>query len=140
MRIAGDYNYEMETLIAYTVDQSLQNNLIQLFAQEPYTVEFKYHFIEFLNAITNRPVLVSLYDIGYLCEDKLDLIPLINRLKPDISLIVISEANSSGSTAKRIHRNRIHYYLRKPLDYQELFIAVNSAFDYNRRQIYARGW
>ena len=135
----SDNAYELKTLIVHTSDNQLKNELPQVFANEPYKIELYSNSFKLLQSILRRPVLVCIYDVGKARKEKLESIPVITRVKPDISLIVLCDADSE-KLIKKIHQNHLYYFFQKPFDYDELLVAVRSAFEFHQKRIYARGW
>ena len=137
--MATESAYELDTLIIQTANANMKKELSTVFANEPYQIGIVNNSFRLLQSILRRQVLVCIYDVGRGRKEKLETIPVIIRVKPDISLIVLSGIKTE-KIVKRIHQNRLYYFFDKPVDYEELLIAVRSAFEFHRQRIHTRGW
>ena len=64
--------------------------------------------------------------VGRNAEREVDYIPCLNRVDPELPIIVISE-HDSVELQRKVRRHRVFYYLLLPLDREELGAVLRSA-------------
>ena len=127
MRYQNQHKLEDNTLLVFTEDVEFNNELACFFANQPYRIEFYDKTSDFLKNILRRLILVSIIDIGCPRKLNLDFVDIVARVKPEMSLITISETHSEKTITSRVWK----YYcdsLQKPVDYDKLFVSVDIAF------------
>ncbi len=74
---------------------------------------------------------IMITDVGLPDGDTLDLLPKIQKLKPNMKIIVIS-AKTTLITAVRAEKKGAFFYLPKPFDLDEITGLVSKIFDSNK--------
>ena len=64
--------------------------------------------------------------VGRNAEREVDYIPCLNRVDPELPIIVISE-HDSVELQRKVRRHRVFYYLLLPLDREEISAVLRSA-------------
>lgn len=64
--------------------------------------------------------------VGRNAEREVDYIPCLNRVAPDLPIIVISE-HDSVELQRKVRRHRVFYYLLLPLDRDEIKAVLRDA-------------
>ena len=64
--------------------------------------------------------------VGRAAEREIDYIPCLNRVDPQLPIIVISE-HDSVDLQRRVRRHKVFYYLPLPLDRDEVRAVLRSA-------------
>ncbi len=93
--------------------------------------------LEAVDVITRESVAAVLTDIEMPGMSGPELLRNIKRLRPEISVVMIS-SHHDFEAAREVLRDGALEYLTKPLQEQELLAAVERALDENRRALAAR--
>ena len=143
MELQRKLENNLEAILVFTKDQELKGNLVKIFINEPYEIEFCNKHSSILKTIHHHSTTVFIFDVSHYSEKDLEIIPTIIRMKKEIHLIFISEVNPEDTFARiKQHRQaycfkHVYYYLQKPVKSKELLVAVHSAIEFNHQWLQA---
>lgn len=123
---------ERSVLIA-NGDQATRESLSRILIREGYKVETASLASEVIQKIQNANIGVLVIDVDLSGMESHGIIPIIKKIDPAIPIVVMSN-NSSLELARRVRKEGIFYYALKPLDQEEIKLAVRDAFRMRRRK------
>lgn len=129
-------NHQQDLLLVFTRDQVLKKNLEKFNKDETYKIEFCSNLFSAIDNILRRTIMVGIIDIGYNNWAILDILNVISRIKPKMTLIILSRIDHSELKIIESTVNTYNY-IQKPVCYSELLLAVRSAFKFQQEQVLA---
>ena len=115
------------TVLIANGDQATIESLSQILIRDGYKVETARLASEVIQRVQNADIGVLVMDVDLLGMESHEIIPIIKKIDPAIPIVVMS-SNSSLELARRVRKEGIFYYAVKPLDPEEIKLAVRDAF------------
>ena len=118
-----------QTILIADIDNATRLSLSTCLKQEGYMVETARVASEVIQKVQNMNIDVLIMDVdvelsgmkGY------EIIPILKKIDPKLPIIVTS-SDSSVELAKKVRETEIFFYAIKPLDFEEIKLAVKDAF------------
>ena len=120
------------TILVADDDRSIRQVLSQALGRLGYEVRATSNAATLWQWVSNGEGGLVITDIIMPDENALDLIPRIQKIRPDLKVIAMS-AQSTLLTAVRANERGVFEYLPKPFDLNELIAVVERAFARARR-------
>ena len=118
-------DYRQETLLVVTDDKLLKSDLEKLFVHSRYEIVFFNNYPQLQKALLNRPIVVCIFDFDSVREES------FRDLPSDIPFLTIV------ADIELYDPPRIYYRFEKPINYEELFFTVRSAFKFHCHRVIA---
>ena len=117
----------MKKILVVDDDKSIRLVLSTALSRNGYLVKTSATTAGLFGLLNSDDFDVMVTDVGLPDGDTLDLLPKIQKIKPNMKIIVIS-AKSTLITAVRAEKKGAFYYFPKPFDLDKLVALVNKIF------------
>jgi two-component system nitrogen regulation response regulator GlnG len=121
------------TIIVADDDKFFRDEISNYFLSRYYTVKTVSHGGDIVPEVVNSRCDVLVLDVYMDGIDGLQALPLINRARPDLPVIVIT-GDTSLETERKVRAHNVYYYLNKPFTMQEIDEAVRTAIEKKSRR------
>jgi len=115
------------TILIADVDEKSSSSLAKLFAESGYSVITSKVASEVVEKIQTTRIDVLVMNIKLEGMKGYEVVPIIRKIAPRLPIIMISD-DASLEIAKKVHQVGVFYYALKPLDLQEMKLAIRDAF------------
>ena len=103
-----------------------EGGLAAILADEGYQVEWTDSGPTAICEALTGALAACIIFVGRNAEREVDYLPCLNRVDPELPIIVISE-HDSVELQRKVRRHRVFYYLLLPLDREEISAVLRSA-------------
>jgi DNA-binding NtrC family response regulator len=103
-----------------------EGGLTAILADEGYQVEWTDSGPSAICEALTGTLAACIIFVGRNAEREVDYLPCLNRVDPELPIIVISE-HDSVELQRRIRRHRVYYYLLLPVDRDEIRAVLRGA-------------
>lgn len=107
-------------------DEESREMLARYLLKENFSVDTTSVASEVIQKIQNTKVDVLVMDVELKGMKGYEIIPILKKIDPELCIIVTS-GNLSLELARKIREEGIFFYAVKPLDLEEIKLAVNDA-------------
>ncbi|HCJ67194.1 MAG TPA: hypothetical protein DHV62_07715 [Elusimicrobia bacterium] len=118
---------EIKTILIADVDEKSSSSLAKFFAERGYSVITSKVASEVIQKIQNTRIDVLVMNVELEEMKGYEVVPIVKKITPKLPIIIISD-DFSLEIAKKVHQAGIFYYAMKPLDMQEMELAIRDAF------------
>ena len=125
-----------KTILIADSDEEVRERLKTILADEGYKVETAKVGSEIIQKVQTHDIGVTIMDVFMPGMKVHKVIPAVKSINPGIPIIVMS-ADSSIDLAREVRKEGIFFYAMKPLNMEEIKLAVKDAVKkVNRETIY----
>lgn len=115
-----------EVVLVADGDEQARDGLARFLQEENLTVEVASRGSEVIQKVQNTEVRVVIADVELRGMKGYEIIPILKKIDPRLQIIVTS-SDSSIELARKVRAERVFFYTVKPLDFQEIKMAVKDA-------------
>jgi len=107
-------------------DEKSRVSVVKFLLKENLAVDTTSMASEVIQKIQNKKIDVLVMDVELRGMKGYEIIPILKRMDPELCIIVTS-SDTSLDLARKIREEGIFFYAVKPLDLEEIKLAVNDA-------------
>lgn len=115
-----------KTILIADGDEEVRRVLAEALAKVGYQVETAERASKVIHRIQTAKIDVLIMDVGIPDIGGCEVIPIIRNIDPSIPIIILA-SDSSLELAKEVRKEGVFYYALKPLDLEEINLAVQDA-------------
>jgi len=114
------------TVLVADADEKSRVSVVKFLLKENLAVDTTSMASEVIQKIQNKKIDVLVMDVELRGMKGYEIIPILKRMDPELCIIVTS-SDTSLDLARKIREEGIFFYAVKPLDLEEIKLAVNDA-------------
>ncbi|MBE0478635.1 response regulator [Candidatus Aerophobetes bacterium] len=115
-------------------DKKTRSHLAKFLSRKNLTIETASTGSEVIQKVQNTQVKVLIMDLELGGIKGYEIIPILKKIDPTLPIIVTS-GNSSLEVARRVRAEGVFFYALKPLDMEEIELAVNDALKKQKNEV-----
>jgi len=122
-----------KTVLVADADKESRESLARFLSAENLTVYTASIGSEVIQKIQNTRIKVLIMDVELKGMKAYEIIPIVKKIDPELRIIVTSSDNSLD-LARKIRAKGIFFYALKPLDLEEIKLAVYDALKNSQKK------
>ncbi|MBL7197396.1 MAG: response regulator [Candidatus Omnitrophica bacterium] len=121
-----------QTILIADSDNAIKLSLSMFLTREGYKVQTAKIFSEVIQKVQNIGVDVLIMDVELSGIKGYEIVPILKKMDPKLPIIIMSN-DSSLELAKKVRETEIFFYAIKPLDLEEIKLAVQDALKRSKK-------
>lgn len=121
-----------QTILIADSDNAIKLSLSMFLTREGYKVQTTKIFSEVIQKVQNIGVDVLIMDVELSGIKGYEIVPILKKMDPKLPIIIMSN-DSSLELAKKVRETEIFFYAIKPLDLEEIKLAVQDALKRSKK-------
>jgi len=124
---------EAGVVLIADADDRARDSLAKFLSGKDLAVDTASTGSEVIQKVQNTQVRVLIMDVDLKGMKGYEIIPILKKIDPFLRIIVTSTDSSIG-LARRVRAEGVFFYALKPLDFEEIKMAVNDALKTVRKR------
>lgn len=116
-----------KTILIADIDDATRLSLSIFLVKDGYKVETAQFGSEVIQKVQNMSIGLLIMDVELSGMKGYEIVPILKKIDPKLPIIIMS-SDSSLELAKKVRETEIFFYAIKPLDFEEIKLAVKDAF------------
>ena len=116
-----------KTILIADIDDATRLSLSIFLVKDGYKVETAQFGSEVIQKVQNMSIDLLIMDVELSGMKGYEIVPILKKIDPKLPIIIMS-SDSSLELAKKVRETEIFFYAIKPLDFEEIKLAVRDAF------------
>ncbi|MFQ5852073.1 MAG: response regulator [Candidatus Binatia bacterium] len=112
-------------------DKRLNRYLRRVLTEEGYEVEATFDVMDAIHRILTRRYRTLILELSTDGMDEIEALPIINKIDGQLPIVTVTD-DESLETQRIARREKIFYYLIKPIDSKEIIEVVKAAMHKSR--------
>lgn len=116
-----------KTILIADIDDAARLALCTFLVKQGYEVETAQLGSEVIKKVQDMGIDVVIMDVELSGMKGYEIVPILKKIGPKLPIIMTS-SDSSLELAKKVREAEVFFYAIKPLDFEEIKLAVQDAF------------